>query len=166
MNSAEILGMTLILTLSCGCQEDAWKTDSCHIIRAESHSETYSQASEPKRTLRWLEALNPERCSDTQNASDAAESVPDFSEQKSNQTARKTKSAQTKTQTMTENCVDINHADEKQLITLPGVGAGRAQKIIQAREKRPFKRKTDITRVKGIGRKSYRKMAEFICDIK
>ena len=62
-------------------------------------------------------------------------------------------------------CVDINIADEKQLTSLPGVGAGRALAIIQARTKKRFKRKKDITRVKGIGPQSYRKMADLICDI-
>ena len=62
-------------------------------------------------------------------------------------------------------CVDINVADQPQLMRLPGVGSGRAQAIIAARQKRPFKRKKDITRIKGIGQKSYKKMADSICEI-
>ena len=65
----------------------------------------------------------------------------------------------------TGNCIDINTADERQLTTLPGVGKGRAQAIIESRTRKPFKRKKDITRIKGIGAQSYRKMADSICEI-
>ncbi len=64
-----------------------------------------------------------------------------------------------------EDCVDINVADVNGLLRLPGVGAGKAKSIVAAREKRPFKRKKDITRIKGIGPKSYQRMAGMICDI-
>ncbi len=64
-----------------------------------------------------------------------------------------------------DSCVDINLADEKGLARLPGIGAGKAKAIVAAREKRPFKRKKDITRIKGIGPKSYQRMAGMICEI-
>ena len=66
---------------------------------------------------------------------------------------------------MAAGCIDINLADEKELSRLPGVGLSRAQAIVNAREKRPFKRKKDIMRMKGIGAKSYRRMVDQICDI-
>ena len=62
-------------------------------------------------------------------------------------------------------CIDINLASEKELMRLPGVGAGRARLIIQARERRSFKRPGDLARVKGIGPKSVKKMASWICKI-
>lgn len=61
-------------------------------------------------------------------------------------------------------CIDINNADESQLRRLPGVGPARAQTIIATRHKRPFKRKSDLARVKGIGPKSVKKMSDLICD--
>jgi competence ComEA-like helix-hairpin-helix protein len=64
-----------------------------------------------------------------------------------------------------DNCVDINSADIAQLTSLPGVGKGRAEAIVQSRTRKPFKRKKDITRIKGIGAQSYRKMADRICEI-
>ena len=62
-------------------------------------------------------------------------------------------------------CIDINNADEAQLRRLPGVGHARAQTIIATRHKRPFKRKNDLARVKGIGPKSVKKMSDLICDL-
>ena len=63
------------------------------------------------------------------------------------------------------NCVDINLADQNELMRLPGVGASRAKLIIQAREKRSFKRIKDLSRIKGIGAKSIKKMAGMICEL-
>ena len=49
--------------------------------------------------------------------------------------------------------VDINNATEKELITLPGVGAKTAKEIVAAR---PFKTVDDLKNVKGIGDKTFR----------
>ena len=62
-------------------------------------------------------------------------------------------------------CIDINLDDLNKLTKLPGIGPGKAKSIIQTREKRPFKRKKDITRVKGIGLQTYKKLSDQICDI-
>lgn len=62
-------------------------------------------------------------------------------------------------------CIDLNEANASDLMTLPGVGARRAQDILNLRNKRPFKRKSDIKRVKGIGKKTYQKIADQLCDI-
>lgn len=62
-------------------------------------------------------------------------------------------------------CVDINTAEIAQLITLPGIGRARAESIVQARNKRAFKRKKDITRIKGISAKSYQKLQGYLCEI-
>ncbi|MBQ9243725.1 MAG: helix-hairpin-helix domain-containing protein [Proteobacteria bacterium] len=67
---------------------------------------------------------------------------------------------------MTEQaCIDINTADIPELMHLPGIGKSRAQAIVASREHRAFKRKKDIKRIKGIGNKSYLKLAAIICDI-
>ncbi|MDQ0416215.1 competence protein ComEA [Croceifilum oryzae] len=50
--------------------------------------------------------------------------------------------------------VAINSASSKELEELPGVGAAKAEAIIQYREKNgPFKRAADIAKVPGIGEK-------------
>ncbi len=65
----------------------------------------------------------------------------------------------------TTTCIDLNTASEQQLTTLPGIGARRAKDILKRRAQKPFKRKSDIQRVKGIGPKTYRKMADRLCDL-
>ena len=46
---------------------------------------------------------------------------------------------------------------------LSGIGADKAEKIIEYREKEPFKKPKDITKVKGIGEKTYEALADKIC---
>lgn len=60
-------------------------------------------------------------------------------------------------------CIDINTADVSGLMHLPGVGKSRAEAMVAARERRPFSSPKSVTRVKGIGQKAYRKMADSIC---
>ena len=58
--------------------------------------------------------------------------------------------------------VDINSATEKELITLPGVGAKTAKEIVAAR---PFKTIDDLKNVKGIGDKTFEKLkAHVVCN--
>jgi competence ComEA-like helix-hairpin-helix protein len=58
----------------------------------------------------------------------------------------------------TEALVDINAAGEKELRTLPGVGAKKAAAILALREKLGrFRKVTDLLRVKGIGPKTLAK---------
>ena len=47
--------------------------------------------------------------------------------------------------------IDPNLADAATLETLPGIGPARALAIVAARERRPFDRVEDLTRVPGIG---------------
>ena len=47
--------------------------------------------------------------------------------------------------------VDLNRAGVAELMRLPGVGEKRAQAIVAARSKQPFKRPEDVLVVKGIG---------------
>lgn len=50
-------------------------------------------------------------------------------------------------QDMGDSRVDINHADLATLMTLPGVGAKLAQRIIELREQEPFTTVDDIRKV-------------------
>ena len=50
--------------------------------------------------------------------------------------------------------VNINEASGEQLQLLPGVGPSRADAIVTYRKSHPFKRVEELTRIKGIGRKS------------
>jgi competence ComEA-like helix-hairpin-helix protein len=59
--------------------------------------------------------------------------------------------------------IDINEADAKRLISLPGVGSSTADLIIRYRETHGrFERIEDVMRVKTIGVKKFEKMKQFI----
>jgi len=62
-------------------------------------------------------------------------------------------------------CVNLNTATEVELVTLPGVGPGRAKKIIEARAQKPFEKRRQIKRIKGIGSKTYDKMKDQLCEL-
>lgn len=60
-----------------------------------------------------------------------------------------------------ETIININQANEDQLQLLPGVGANRARKIITYRKKiGSFKNINDLTKIKGIGKKTIQKWQE------
>ena len=59
--------------------------------------------------------------------------------------------------------ININTATKEELMLLSGMGADKAEKIIEYREKEPFKKPKDITKVKGIGEKTYEALADKIC---
>ena len=59
--------------------------------------------------------------------------------------------------------VNINNADAAGLTTLPGIGAAKAEAIISYREQSGgFKEKKDLTKVTGIGQKTYEKLEPLI----
>ena len=61
-------------------------------------------------------------------------------------------------------CVNINTANETQLITLRGIGPATASAIITHRNQNgAFRRKEDIQKVRGIGPAKYAQIAEIIC---
>lgn len=60
--------------------------------------------------------------------------------------------------------VDLNHASQEELQTLPGVGAVLAQRIVREREENgPFAYPQDLLCVKGIGQKTLQKLWNSIC---
>ena len=59
--------------------------------------------------------------------------------------------------------VNVNTADINELITLPGIGQKTAEKIIAQRQSSgPFKTTGDLLKVKGIGEKNLKKIADLI----
>ena len=58
--------------------------------------------------------------------------------------------------------VNINRATEDQLQFLPGIGPSKSRAIVRYRAKRKFKSTYQIVRVKGIGRKTYRKLRPYL----
>jgi len=54
--------------------------------------------------------------------------------------------------------VNLNTATEKQLDSLPGVGAKQAKGIVAYRAAHPFARAEEIVKVKGFGKKKYDKL--------
>lgn len=58
--------------------------------------------------------------------------------------------------------VNINSADINELKKIPGVGEKTAEKIIEYRNKNPFKSIDDIKNVDGIGQKKFEALKDFI----
>lgn len=59
--------------------------------------------------------------------------------------------------------VNINTADKESLSTLSGIGPVTAERIIEYREKvEPFKSIEELTKVKGIGEKTFLKIKDSI----
>ena len=54
--------------------------------------------------------------------------------------------------------VELNTADVSSLCALPGIGPKKAKAIIEYRNKKPFTRVSQLVRVKGIGRKTLKKL--------
>ncbi len=59
--------------------------------------------------------------------------------------------------------LDLNRASIEQLKTLPGVGDALAKRIVDFREKTPFKVVRDLKKVSGIGEKKFQEIVEFVC---
>ena len=54
--------------------------------------------------------------------------------------------------------VNINTATVEQLSSLPGVGPSLAQRIVEYRQKSPFRNPQELLNVRGVGEKSFQKM--------
>jgi competence ComEA-like helix-hairpin-helix protein len=58
--------------------------------------------------------------------------------------------------------LNLNTATADQLCWLPGIGKGKALRIVDYRNTRPFKRVVELARVKGIGLKTVRRLRPWI----
>jgi competence protein ComEA len=58
--------------------------------------------------------------------------------------------------------VNINTAGSAELESLPGIGPSKAAAIIDYRTKHPFAKVDDITKVKGIGKKTFLKLKPYL----
>jgi competence protein ComEA len=54
--------------------------------------------------------------------------------------------------------VNINSASIEELSTLPGIGKGTAEKIVEYRKTHKFKKTSDLMNVNGIGQKKFDKI--------
>jgi len=61
-----------------------------------------------------------------------------------------------------EGVVNINAASPSQLELLPGIGPSKAKRIVDYRNRRKFKATYEVIRVKGIGRKTFRRLKSFL----
>ncbi|TDI12710.1 MAG: helix-hairpin-helix domain-containing protein [Acidobacteria bacterium] len=59
--------------------------------------------------------------------------------------------------------VDLNHADQEELESLPGVGPYLAAQILEYRDKLgPFQRVEDLMNVRGIGEKKFQMLKDLV----
>lgn len=58
--------------------------------------------------------------------------------------------------------VNINQADQEELMTLPGIGEKKAKDIMTYRENKSFETIEEIMQVSGIGEKSFEKLKDLI----
>jgi competence protein ComEA len=65
----------------------------------------------------------------------------------------------------TEGVVNLNDASENQLALLPGIGPGKARAISEHRHAHPFHRVDELTKVKGIGRKTFGRLRPYITTV-
>lgn len=61
--------------------------------------------------------------------------------------------------------VNLNDATEEELARLPGIGSGKARAIADHRHAHPFRRTEDLTKVKGIGRKTFGRLRPYITTV-
>lgn len=58
--------------------------------------------------------------------------------------------------------INVNQADETELMRLPGIGPAMAQRILQTRQSGRFQSVEDLRRVKGIGAKTLENLRSFV----
>lgn len=58
--------------------------------------------------------------------------------------------------------VNINEASPEQLERLPGIGPARARQIVEYRKQHAFKRVEELTRIKGIGKKTFARLRPLV----
>ena len=66
-----------------------------------------------------------------------------------------------------ESPVDVNTANEQQLMAVPGIGESLAKRIVQFRDKNGrFEKVDDLMKVQGIGEKSIEKLRPYLVAAK
>jgi competence protein ComEA len=61
-------------------------------------------------------------------------------------------------------CIDLNTAGAETLKTLPGIGPGFANKIIEYRAKYgPFEHPQDVIIINGFGERRYHRIEPYLC---
>lgn len=78
------------------------------------------------------------------------------------QAARKKAAAQKQQKEQAEGVVNINTASSEQLELLPGIGPSKSRAIVRYRERRKFKATHELIRVKGIGRKTFKRLRPYL----
>ena len=58
--------------------------------------------------------------------------------------------------------VNINTASVDQIAQLPGIGASIAARIVERRVQKPFTDASEVMRVRGVGEKTFQRLAKFI----
>jgi len=76
--------------------------------------------------------------------------------------ANKGRSSPSKKNPSSNQRIDINRASAAELQRLPGIGPVMSQRIIQEREKTPFRSVDDLRHVSGIGAKTLEKIRPFV----
>lgn len=61
-----------------------------------------------------------------------------------------------------EGVVNLNSATEDELGFLPGVGPSKAKAIVEHRRTHPFHRVDELTKVKGIGKKTFGRLRPYL----
>jgi competence protein ComEA len=83
----------------------------------------------------------------------------------SNAHAPPTAAATTVVPKSSDGVVNLNDASEEQLTLLPGIGPAKAKTIADHRHAHPFHRIDELTKVKGIGRKTFARLRPYITTV-